>query len=339
MKVRNILLLLILIMVESMQATTHVVSFGISQYPDGAGWCRINSDNDIELIKQTFRTTDLLVLENNAATKKHIINTLKSLCSRLSIGDTVIIHFSGHGQQILTENAKEEADGIDEAIIPYDACRKMSEHYKGENHLTDDEFGELITSFSTKLGKKGLVVAVLDACHSGSMDKATEDSDEIYRGTDDIFGSEKLSASEIEKIRKIYNTQETDSIRIDEDMSNIVFIGACKSNQRNYEIKIGEKGYGSLTYYFCKTYQDNKMTDTETFLTKLYNAMTCNHTLKFHGQEPKIKNSLGWIEPLKEEVVQTPPLMNNDSKISIYLVIGSVTGFILIIMFLWKKMK
>lgn len=49
--------------------------------------------------------------------------------------------------------------------------------------------GELVIS-GGKTGENGFIIAIIDACHSDSMDKDADDSNpSTYRGTDEIFGS------------------------------------------------------------------------------------------------------------------------------------------------------
>ncbi len=79
----------------------------------------------------------------------------------------MVIHYSGHGQQIFDDNG-EEIDGLDEAIVPYDAWVKYTHNYKGENHIRDDEIGNILANFRNKLGKDGQLLMLLDSCHSGS---------------------------------------------------------------------------------------------------------------------------------------------------------------------------
>lgn len=294
------------------QANVRVLSIGVSDYPESSGWNTLNANNDVELIKELFPNTT--ILENSSATRSGIESQIKLLKSNTAKGDTVIIHFSGHGQQIIISNSNNEVDCVDEAIVPYDAAKRKTNSYYGQNHLTDDVFGRYIDEIRIAAGPSGLVIAVIDACHSDSMDKDADQSGDIYRGTDEIFGSESMSDNEISKLREAYHNQEETSLAKSSDMSDVIYLSACRSDQRNYEVVVGDKGYGSLTYYFCKAYTNKGIFDLPAFLTALYDGMKGDNTLQFHGQLPSIRNTIGWVAPT--QVISTPlepPTAPNES--------------------------
>lgn len=114
-------------------------------------------------------------------------------------GDVVYIHYSGHGQQ-MTDVHNDEKDGLDECWIPYDAYRKASATYHGEKHLTDDELNVYLNAIRNKIGAKGKLLVVIDACHSG--DGTRGDEDEVVRGVEDTLVVDSLNA------RGLYETFE-----------------------------------------------------------------------------------------------------------------------------------
>ena len=60
-------------------------------------------------------------------------------------------------------------DGFDEALVPYDASSFYTkDKYKGENHLIDDELGQLLHRLRQKVGNTGDIIVTIDACHSGT---------------------------------------------------------------------------------------------------------------------------------------------------------------------------
>ena len=80
-------------------------------------------------------------------------------CSKVpGNGDTVVFYFSGHGTSVRDQN-HDEADGMDEALCPFDVDPKT-----GKNLILDDELGDLIR---TLRGRD--TVVILDSCHSGGM--------------------------------------------------------------------------------------------------------------------------------------------------------------------------
>ena len=166
---------------------------GISDYPryeySDASWAPIHGTNDVHLIspilaKQGFTINVLL---NEAATHSAIENGFERLERDVQPGDIVYIHLSGHGQAVEDEDEDgDEADGWDEAFIPYDAERSYREEgYHGENHLLDDELNEHLNAIRRKVGETGIVYVAMDACHAGSSYRGEEEQDSVYvRGTE-----------------------------------------------------------------------------------------------------------------------------------------------------------
>lgn len=317
-------------------AKVKALSIGISKYPKETEWNDINAYNDVILIKSLF--PDANTIENSQATHNGIINAIKALQKSSNKGDTIIIHFSGHGQQILTHKSDSEIDKIDEAIVPYDAAKRKTAKYNGCNHYTDDDFGTEIEWLRKIVGKDGLVIVLIDACHSDSMDKTTDNCNEIYRGTNEIFGTESLTFEEITELKKSYHSQDSSNITCNNMLSDVIFISACRSNQRNYEIIINGLRYGSLTFYFFKAMKEHGLNDLNNLLLTTYNGMFNDKTLRFHGQLPSIRNTIGWVPPLNSNST-TPPIPNeiNDSNSLSYItIITSIIGIALIIaIILW----
>lgn len=232
--------------IQNVFAEKYALIIAVGNYPKSTGWPSINSANDVPLIKQTllnqnFLEKDIEVLLDNQATYKNIINAFNSLLKKARQGDIVVIHFSGHGQQIFDNNG-DEIDGKDEALIPYDAWVKYTYNYKGENHLRDDELGEYIIKFRNKLKQKGQLLILLDSCHSGSSTRGG-----IARGSQSVFAPMGWSN------KKSDNSKGSDMVdnsptKLSKNAAPFVVISGAAANELNYEYK----GKGSLSYAFSK---------------------------------------------------------------------------------------
>lgn len=222
----------------------------ISRYPAHSGWMPIHGDNDLTLLTPVmdrfhFQHKNRVILKDEAATHRAIINALKLLGEQASEGDKVWIHFSGHGQQMEDDNG-DESDGLDESLIPYDAQMYYRKGvYEGENHLRDDELNRYLTAIRRKLGDAGSLWVSLDACHSGSATRG--EKDEWMRGVNVIFSAnpgflppEKTESSYIDT-----------PLLHEEGLSPLTVLSACRADQNNYEYKVGDRWYGVLTYSFC----------------------------------------------------------------------------------------
>lgn len=298
MKLRWLFFIFLMMICLCLSAKVQTLSICIGEYPAESGWNSLGANNDARLIKESFN--EAIVISNEKANNKNVLRELANLSRITSKGDTVIIHFSGHGQQILTGTSSEEVDLVDEALVPYDAAKRKSATYNGQAHISDDVFGEYIVRIRKAAGPGGLVIAVIDACHSDSMDKDADASEDIYRGTDEIFGAETLSPDRVAQLRELYDATDASPIVTSPELSNVVFISACGTHQRNYEIKVNDTSYGSLTYYFCKAYEKYGISDLNLFLSDLYSEMTSDRVMKFHGQKPVMRNTLCWEAPITE---------------------------------------
>lgn len=340
MKRLCLILILALFSHIGLLANVRVLSIGISEYPESSGWNKLNAHNDVLLIKTVFPSA--ISLEDSQATLCGIKDLLSNLSNTATKGDTIIIHFSGHGQQILTSTSNDEIDGVDEAIIPYNAGKRKTASYRGENHLTDNSFGIAIDRIRRTVGPKGLVIAVIDACHSDSMDKTADETKEIYRGTDEIFGAENLPDEKIDSLREAYHNQDSSALTTMPDMSNVIYISACRSDQRNYEVVEDGKGYGSLTYYFSEAYRIVGLLDMMEFLTTIYSGMENDKTLQFHGQVPSIRNTIGWEAPVKVVTPPEPPYpptTPEDNSISLWIWSLLIVIPLTIVITLWITRK
>ncbi|MCL2651275.1 MAG: caspase family protein [Candidatus Azobacteroides sp.] len=225
----------------------------ISQYPKHSGWNTIHTDNDVKILTNTlekkgFQYRNIIVLNDSSATKKRVVAAFRSLQQRVKAGDFVFIHFSCHGQQMEDDNG-DEPDGLDEALVCYDAKMFYSSgKYEGENHLRDDQLDSLLLPIRKKLGETGNLIVSLDACHSESATRGDDNEDVVIRGTSVVF-----SRSAAYQGKKAGNIPKP-PLKQEKGLCPITELAACKSDQNNYECKIGDKYYGSLTYALCKVW-------------------------------------------------------------------------------------
>ena len=249
-----ILFVMIIIATNTMQAQNKIALLvGISDYPEypreDASWSKIHGANDVRLISplladQGFSVTTLI---NESATHEAILNNFKTLENNVHPGDIVYIHLSGHGQAVEDENG-DEADGWDEAFIPYNAELNYREDgYHGENHLLDDELNVYLNSIRRKVGEIGIVYVVIDACHAGSSYRGEEEEDIVFvRGTD--IGFSKTGKSYTPRINRNGNIRITSEV----GMAPLFMLESCRAYEVNIEIKQNDNYYGPLSYYISR---------------------------------------------------------------------------------------
>lgn len=284
---RILLILSILMPIISQAANRYAVVVGIGCYPDSSEWTDIHGDNDASVIAETLsrQGIDVTVLNNEQATKSAIVTTLEQLTQNLCDGDIVLVHFSCHGQQMEDDNS-DENDGLDEAIIPYDASLRYTPGvYWGQNHLRDDELDIYLTEMRRRVGKSGLLIVTVDACHAASSTRI--DYGDFIRGSDMIFSpsgiSKKLNDSPTHT-----HYEDTPLVKSPE-LADIIIIAACKSYQNNTEIHCPNgRYYGALSYYLASVLDKYPLTDYNKWLPELKSLLREN----LSKQSPVIETTL-----------------------------------------------
>lgn len=216
--------------------------FGLGKQADPS-WARIHGDNDVFYVHQMLMKmgyTDVYTLKNEQATKAAMVQAFRELVRRCRKGDVVYIHYSGHGQLMTDldgDEALKHATGShrqwDESWIPYDAYMHYGPNDRGEKHLSDDEIALLLSGIRKKIGRRGQLTVVIDACHSG--DATCGPDDEPVRGVDTKFSIPREPGS-----MPPPNTITDDWLTI----------SACKPYQLCMEIK--DPQVGKLTYALYK---------------------------------------------------------------------------------------
>ena len=276
MKIRIIIyfLLLLSLPVQLHAQTKRALVIGLGEQQDKA-WNKINGDKDVPLVQAMLKNAgfkSVMTLVNRQATKTGIVGAFKRMTASCKYGDVVYIHYSGHGQQ-MTDVHNDERDGLDECWIPYDACRKASATYHGERHLTDDELNVYLNAIRNKIGAKGKLLVVIDACHSG--DGTRGEDDEIVRGVEDTLVVDSQNA------RGLYETFEVikSFFMGDNGKENVIntkakplaerwiTISACRSDQVNIEMK--SPAVGKLTYALWKELKNSDKVNNDEFMRRI----------------------------------------------------------------------
>lgn len=113
---------------------------------------------DLVLTRWGFPEQNVKMLLSRQATRAAIQEGITGwLAENARPGDNVWVIYAGHGSQMWDESGDED-DGLDETIAPADVLPNST-----ENDISDDEFGDWLTSLPTTN-----VVVVLDNCNSGT---------------------------------------------------------------------------------------------------------------------------------------------------------------------------
>lgn len=284
-------LLLLSLPVQLHAQTKRALVIGLGEQQDKA-WNKINGDKDVPFVQAMLKNAgfkSVTTLVNRQATKTGIVGAFKRMTVSCKHGDVVYIHYSGHGQQ-MTDVHNDERDGLDECWIPYDAYRKASRTYHGERHLTDDELNVYLNAIRNKIGAKGKLLVVIDACHSG--DGTRGEDDEIVRGVEDTLMVDSQNA------RGLYETFEAikSFFMGDNGKENVIntkakplaerwiTISACRSDQVNVEMK--SPAVGKLTYALWKELKNSDKVNNDEFMRRIRKFV--NRNTSSRPQQPEM---------------------------------------------------
>ena len=260
MKARLIIYLFLLLSLSVTSQTKRALVVGLGQQQDKA-WNKINGDKDVPIVQGMLKSAgfkSVTTLVNQQATKAGIIGAFKRMAASCKQGDVVCIHYSGHGQQ-MTDVHNDETDGLDECWIPYDAYRKACKTYHGEKHLTDDELNVYLNAIRDKIGAKGKLLVVIDACHSG--DGTRGDEDEVVRGVEEVFEAVKSLIIGDNDKEKVINQKAKPLAE------RWITLSACKSDQVNIEMK--NPAVGKLTYALWMELKNGDKINNEEFIKRI----------------------------------------------------------------------
>ncbi len=93
----------------------------------------------------------------NRPTRDNILASMEWLVAGAQPGDSLFMHYSGHGGTAKDETG-DEASGYDQTLIPVD--------YETAGQIVDDDINARLVQ---KLPKGVRLTAIIDSCHSGSV--------------------------------------------------------------------------------------------------------------------------------------------------------------------------
>lgn len=189
------------------------------------------------------------LLQNEAATANGIRAALEMLKNSCKEGDKVIIHYGGHGTQLRDQLGGDEADTLDEALVPYDApLLKGSKITQSNLFIRDDEIGTYLDALRKKVGYTGHVLILIDACYSGTMSRGqarlrTDNTQSVSPPTNPQ--TDNLNPSEWFELPA--------ALRASGQNSTVVMITGAEANQTHYEVRDSDKkSVGPLALYFSQ---------------------------------------------------------------------------------------
>lgn len=216
---------------SSQYDNVYVLAFGANVEP-------LKKTNDdaklfINMAKESFGVSNNNILLFEDAYRKDFEKGFDWLRENIGPNDLVLIYYSGHGTKIKDDNG-DEADGYDEALVPYDL--ENDNNLNNEHaYIRDDELKQWLKSL-----KAGAVVTLFDACHSGGLHKS------FLNARRKFFTKGGLAAQGAKAMSKDGTPRDI----VDEGLSNnsgTKYIMLSAANEMQFALEIPDKG-GVFTY-------------------------------------------------------------------------------------------
>lgn len=228
---------LLMLVPAVVQAASHALLIGIADY-SGTGFKSLaGPHNDVNLVRGLLidrfgvPAANIRVLLDGDATHTGLADAFAALAARVRPGDSVYIHYAGHGSDTRDLNG-DEPSGLDQTWVSYGARSRNAGEGVGQDSydVLDDEIQAWLAPI---LAKTDDVVFVSDSCHSASVTRGESPLIRAIPGDarDHPLGHRPL-------------VQATDSDRV-------IRIGAAGDNQSAIEIDAPDKQqYGMFTWYW-----------------------------------------------------------------------------------------
>lgn len=220
---------------SSATAERRALLVGIDAYRDPGNPRLDGAENDVEAMRALlierygFAERDVMTLRGEAATGEAIIEAFRAhLIAPAGPGTIAVFHFSGHGRRV-GDTSGDEPDGMDEAIVPYDATGGLT----GAG-LLDDTFTPLVDAL---VARGAVATLIFDSCYSGSP----------VRG-----GGAVRSAPPIGLTRGAEAT--TGSGDLLDGRAGVTVISAADVDEKANEVEVGAgQHFGALTWALIDT--------------------------------------------------------------------------------------
>lgn len=189
-----------------------------------------------------FKKSDLTLLLDQAATKKAIETAVTRVIREAKKGDTILVHYSGHGSNVPDDNG-DEADSRDEILCPTDLDWK--------DPMRDDWLRK--TFDKVKAGVN--LTVIMDCCHSGTNTRAISPPDapvkERYLPSPwDLVAAEsrrRLRGRVAGQLRRSAPAARKHKDVVDVELPEVLITG-CRDTQTSADAFIGGSYNGALTH-------------------------------------------------------------------------------------------
>ena len=263
--------------------------------------------------KFEFRENNIELLLDSEATRANILEALDCLAgigeyegeSVVDEGDMVLISYSGHGSRLKEPpDQRDEADGYDSTIVPYDSGRMPPVGLGGSNlEITDDEISLRLQKIQERADH---VVLLFDCCHSGTISRDLEGGPTRRLPEDDHY-------NEVERLVSLAGTRSLEEKQPKGPSGwlplndKYILIAACRDDEVAYEYRHPQtkQACGILSYHIAR-----ELSKDQGQLTyyDLFKQVASGVTRRFAQQHPQMEGD--WNRNvLSTDAIQVEPFV------------------------------
>lgn len=295
----------------------------------------LNDSANMEAMLIARGFTDIKKVLEKEATTVGIIAGMEWLVAGAVPGDVLVMHYSGHGSQLISET---EPDGFEEIICPIDL-----------NWLDKVITDNTLKSIFNKVPNGVNTTVILDCCHSGTMLDQTESLEntrvidiEPVTKTKKIKKSSRYLKPPVSVTKKLKGKELVDWSTSRDVNATALLIAGCKANQTSADAFIDGQAQGAATAALLKSIAKNPSISYRTLVTEMNDFMVSGR----YTQRPMLDGSSSlydqaFIEPfsfaitpsevpVESVVVTTEEKKDTKNKIIVAaVVIAAIIAFII----------
>eukprot|EP00588_Corethron_pennatum_P005794 CAMPEP_0194282024 /NCGR_PEP_ID=MMETSP0169-20130528/22183_1 /TAXON_ID=218684 /ORGANISM="Corethron pennatum, Strain L29A3" /LENGTH=347 /DNA_ID=CAMNT_0039027235 /DNA_START=44 /DNA_END=1087 /DNA_ORIENTATION=- len=258
--------------------------------------------NDVKNIKafllENFPIGETLTLTDDGEgdklpTRDNLLAAFKWLRRGAQSGDSLIMHYSGHGGSVKDEDGDEE-DGYDETLIPLD--------YATAGHIVDDEVHDVLVR---GLPKGVRLTAIMDCCHSetvldlpfsyninGDLEIIENNKNEgiskiLSSGVQFLFDGNKkrVQQSFMEGFKLLMSAGKggdsaarEKTIQTRSTEADVISFSGCKDSQTSADANIEGEATGAMSYALIKSLKNDTRMDYTDLLKSMRQTLEGKYT-------------------------------------------------------------
>lgn len=186
--------------------------------------------------------------ESDKPTRVNMESAIKWLAADVFPGDVLVLHYSGHGGNVI-DRTRDEADGIDETIIPLD--------FETAGEITDDWLFENLIS---KVPKDVTLWCFLDSCHSGTAVDLRHNYQSSCKYKKGVIPANLIYKKDEWSDGFNYSIERSRDV-----LGNICLFSGCQDRETSADAVINNTGQGAFTYCLLETLKSNLQENTLRF--------------------------------------------------------------------------